>query len=289
VEDITELMESYQREKRLKEEWFKLFNSVPESIIILSENQTILDANETTMKLLGKNKSEIVGKKCYQLFHNTSMPPEGCPFIELMKRGGNFQLNEMTMETLDGRYLVTVAPYILPGESKRKFMHFAKDVTIIYKVQEKLINHLKQHNQILNIINDIQRVLFREKNVHPNLGLHDLSSGIKKVLLIITDVISMTGDSIYLLDEYENSLGLNAIDFLPSFLNECGHDNQFVVTTHHPYLINNMPTENWKIFHREGSKVSIKCGAEMSEKYKHSKQDAFIQLINDPFYSEGAS
>ena len=164
VEDITELMESYQREKRLKEEWFKLFNSVPESIIILSENQTILDANETTMKLLGKDKSEIVGKKCYQLFHNTSMPPEGCPFIELMKRGGNFQLNEMTMETLDGRYLVTVAPYILPGESKRKFMHFAKDVTIIYKVQEKLINHLKQHNQILNIINDIQRVLFREKN-----------------------------------------------------------------------------------------------------------------------------
>jgi len=132
-------------------------------------------------------------------------------------------------------------------------------------------------------------LLFREKNVHPNLGLHDLSSGIKKVLLIITDVISMTGDSIYLLDEYENSLGLNAIDFLPSFLNECGHDNQFVVTTHHPYLINNMPTENWKIFHREGSKVSIKCGAEMSEKYKHSKQDAFIQLINDPFYSEGAS
>ena len=43
-------------------------------------------------------------------------------------------------------------------------MHFAKDVTIIYKVQEKLINYLKQYNQILKIINDIQRILFREKD-----------------------------------------------------------------------------------------------------------------------------
>ena len=127
--------------------------------------------------------------------------------------------------------------------------------------------------------------LIKEEKINRNIPVLELSSGMQKVLLIITDIISLPKGSIYMVDEYENSLGINAIDFLPGFLADHGTDVQFLVTTHHPYLINSMPIKTWRVFHRSGSKVSIKDGAELEEKYGKSKQKAFIQLINDPFYT----
>jgi AAA15 family ATPase/GTPase len=125
----------------------------------------------------------------------------------------------------------------------------------------------------------------KEKGVKDLIPLQELSSGMQKVLLIITDILSLTQNCIYIIDEYENSLGINAINFLPEFLLNYGGDNQFIITTHHPYLINNMPMKNWLVFNRNGSSVNIKNGSEFEEKFGKSKQKAFVQLISDPFYS----
>jgi hypothetical protein len=125
----------------------------------------------------------------------------------------------------------------------------------------------------------------KEKGVKGWVPLHELSSGMQKVLLIISDIVSLPNGSIYLIDEYENSLGVNAIDFLPQFLLDHGESLQFLITTHHPYLINSMPIKSWRVFHRIGSNVAIKHGADLEQKYGKSKQQAFIQLMNDPFYA----
>ena len=125
----------------------------------------------------------------------------------------------------------------------------------------------------------------KEKKVPQLIGIHELSSGMQKVLLLLTDIMTLPEGWIYLLDEYENSLGINAINFLPEFLDQHGGGNQFIITTHHPYLINNMPIKNWYVFHRNGSKVDIKYGKELEERYGKSKQKAFIQLMNDPIYT----
>ncbi len=127
--------------------------------------------------------------------------------------------------------------------------------------------------------------LIREEKVDKKIPLPELSSGMQKVLLILADIITLPKGSIYIIDEYENSLGINAIDFLPEFLDGHGTDVQFFITTHHPYLINNMPMKTWRVFHRNVSRVSIKSGEELEEKYGKSKQQAFVKLINDPFYS----
>ena len=104
--------------------------------------------------------------------------------------------------------------------------------------------------------------LIKEEKINSRIPVHQLSSGMQKVLLIIADIITLPKGSIYIIDEYENSLGINAIDFLPEFLVAHGMDTQFLVTTHHPYLINSMPMRTWRVFHRNGSRVSIRDGAE---------------------------
>lgn len=126
----------------------------------------------------------------------------------------------------------------------------------------------------------------KEKGVSQRINLNGLSSGMQKVLLIITDILTLPKNSIYIIDEYENSLGVNAIDFLPEFLlSHAPIDSQFFITTHHPYLINSMPIENWRIFNRHGSHVEVKSGSQLKDKYGKSKQLAFTQLMNDPLYT----
>ncbi|MFS2137354.1 AAA family ATPase [Duganella sp. Dugasp56] len=139
----------------------------------------------------------------------------------------------------------------------------------------------------LNVGFDSLVMAIKENNVEHWIPLKNVSSGMLKVLLILTDILCLPSDSIYMIDEYENSLGVNAIDFLPDLLLENLERTQFFVTSHHPYLINNIPLKDWFVFGRHGGNVTVKYGSELKERYGLSKQEVFTQLINDPFYLEG--
>lgn len=128
----------------------------------------------------------------------------------------------------------------------------------------------------------------KEKDNDTWIPLGEFSAGMRKVLLILTDILTLPVDGgVYLLDEYENSLGISAINFFPSVLFEVDSPSQFILTSHHPYIIGNVPVKNWIVFHRRGTSVLVKQGEELQDRFSKSKQQAFIQLINDPFYNEG--
>ncbi len=127
----------------------------------------------------------------------------------------------------------------------------------------------------------------KEKNVDDWIPLDQISSGMKKILFMLTDICSLPEGSIYFIDEYENSLGINAINFLPEFLSDYQDKIQFFITSHHPYLINNIPGKNWYLCYRKGQNIFIKYGKELVDRYGESKQSAFVNLINDTIYSEG--
>jgi len=130
-------------------------------------------------------------------------------------------------------------------------------------------------------------VLLKERGIKEPVTLSEISSGMQKVLLIITDVLTWPEDMLYMIDEYDNSLGTNAIDFLHSFLADYGGGRQFIVTTHHPLLINAIPLADWFVFHRKGLNITVTRGHELESRYGRSKQQTFTQLINDPLYTEG--
>lgn len=127
----------------------------------------------------------------------------------------------------------------------------------------------------------------KEKNVDDWIPLSELSSGMQKIVFMLTDICSLPEGSVYFIDEYENSLGINAINIIPELLVEYKHKIQFFITSHHPYLINNVPVENWYVCYRSGQNVNIKYGSDLEKRYGSSKQKAFVNLMNDPLYSEG--
>ncbi|MFN6033676.1 MAG: hypothetical protein ACK48B_06445, partial [Dolichospermum sp.] len=70
---------------------------------------------------------------------------------------------------------------------------------------------------------------------------------------------------------------VNCIDSVTDLILE-NRDLQFFITSHHPYIINNISPAYWKIVTRTGGLVSVK-----NSEYFHisnSRQKAFIDLIN---------
>lgn len=127
----------------------------------------------------------------------------------------------------------------------------------------------------------------KEHNIEKLIRLDEMSSGMQKALLIITDLCALPESAIYLIDEYENSLGVGAINVLPNALFAEEFNLQLFITSHHPYIISKFPVENWYVTYRKGSRVQFSYGAELVERYSLSKQDKYFQLVNDPYYSEG--
>ena len=139
------------------------------------------------------------------------------------------------------------------------------------------------------------KIVSGAKGVIPNMSIShkgikkpiqwtELSSGMIKTLLILTDILTAPNESVILIDEYENSLGFTTIDFFPDFINIIEKRIQYFITSHHPYLINKIPRKNWYLLHRGENKINIIYGEDLLKRYSKSKQQAFIQLINDPIY-----
>lgn len=179
--------------------------------------------------------------------------------------------------------------FILEKYFPKKFKAIVEQFRAIFpKIESMYTKSAGEHFGIQDVGN-ASILILKEYGIKSPIPLTEISSGMQKVLLILADVIVAPKGTLYLIDEYENSLGINAINFLPGFLTEFGGGRQFMLTTHHPMLINAIPLSSWFVFHREGVHITVKYGSELEERYGKSKQQRFTQLLNDPFYSGGVN
>jgi len=117
------------------------------------------------------------------------------------------------------------------------------------------------------------------------ISLQEISSGMFKTLMHLVEINLMPDGSVILIDEFENSLGVNCIDAVAGSLLNPGRKLQYIITSHHPYIINNIDMKYWKVVMRKGSKVFSKSAEEL--KLGKSKHEAFKKLLNLEEFSEG--
>ncbi len=107
---------------------------------------------------------------------------------------------------------------------------------------------------------------------------HDISNGMLKTIYYIVELFTMSENSLVLIDEFENGLGVNCIDLLSEFLLTERKDLQFIITSHHPKIINYIPKEKWKIIERNIGTVTNANSNEYG--IGNSQHDAYFNLIN---------
>lgn len=132
-------------------------------------------------------------------------------------------------------------------------------------------------------------VTIEEAGVPKPIRLHDLSSGMRRTLRHLVELALTPPGSTILIDEYENSLGVNCLPSITRHLLNRTREIQLIATSHHPYVINNIDLSYWKIVSRRGSQVYVRDAAAIPELQTASKQDAFVRLMNAEAYRHGIS
>lgn len=106
----------------------------------------------------------------------------------------------------------------------------------------------------------------------------NISNGMLKTIYYLVELYTLAENSFVLIDEFENGLGVNCIDLLSEFMFSERNDLQFIITSHHPKIINAINKYKWKIIERTGQVVknydSIDFGI------GNSQHDAYFNLVN---------
>ncbi len=159
-------------------------------------------------------------------------------------------------------------------------------IDIFPHVESVKIEPINDNNKKLPFFfKEIPFIQIKEKNVCHWIEEFKMSSGMLRTLMHIAELYLCADNTVILIDEFENSLGINCINQVTQSILESERNLQFIITSHHPYIINDMNFSHWKIVTRKGSTVT----AIDAEKFGigKSKHQAFTQLANLTAYSEG--
>ncbi|PHS11008.1 MAG: hypothetical protein COA78_10650 [Blastopirellula sp.] len=128
------------------------------------------------------------------------------------------------------------------------------------------------------------RITLQEAGVDKPIPEESISSGMMRTLMHLSRMWLWPDGTVVLIDEFENSFGINCMDFVTHDLLVQSNRMQFILTSHHPYIINNVDMKNWKIVSRNGRKVSVQDSSLLNGTSRH---EAFLQLLNLPEYADG--
>lgn len=126
----------------------------------------------------------------------------------------------------------------------------------------------------------------KERGVDAWIMQDSISSGMFRTLSQITFLVLAQDGDIILIDEFENGLGVNCIDQLADQILDADQNIQVIITSHHPYIINSIPFEKWKVVTRNRCNLKVLTADDLKIG-KHSKHDAFMQLIQTNAYRMG--
>jgi predicted ATPase len=127
-----------------------------------------------------------------------------------------------------------------------------------------------------------------ETGVVGPIDFGQMSLGMQRYLSFLIHLSFAPPGTVVLIDELESSFGVNCLPAVTDFLLRRAPDLQFIITSHHPYIIEKIPPSHWKIVTRHGSRVRVLDAKSIPALVGgRSHLDRFTRLINLPEYEQG--
>jgi PAS domain S-box-containing protein len=124
------------QKKEAREEWELTFDTVTDLVAIIDRNHRIVQINEAIARRFSITKEEAVGKRCYELFHDSFSARDGCP-CERMLIDGMEHETEFYEKRLDSHFWVTVSPLRKKDGELIGCIHVARDITEWKRAEEE--------------------------------------------------------------------------------------------------------------------------------------------------------
>ena len=204
------------------------------------------------------------------------------------RNDNSFTVSEKSLHILKKKY-TKLEDIVSSNENigVKLYLVYENKLDIFEKIKSKFIEIFQQVDDIksvplemdgipVKITESVPAIYIKEKSVSKWIREDRVSSGMMRTLIHLSEIFLSSEGTVILIDEFENSLGINCIDILTEDLIHENKTLQFIATSHHPYIINNIPYEYWKIVTRRGGHINIRNASDYN--LGKSKQDAFIQL-----------
>lgn len=165
------------------DEFYQLFNSAPDAMLVVDQNHQIIRVNEAFSKLSGLHVNKIIGRQCNEILKGATCHSSACPLSRILKGEKRVELETEKIRT-NGRSMpciVTTTPFKEADGSMIGMIAVVKDITE-HKQTEKVLadsaRNLQRSNQALQdfahiVSHDLQEPLMliqafsrklREKN-----------------------------------------------------------------------------------------------------------------------------
>ena len=284
---------SFEDDEKKKEDEREKFSLIYERLT--SNNQVLIERNLEEIRYKGSSMPKLSSQQSMiYILKEESVIKEAFDALNKIEyrdhtiNGRRFINSNQSLHSLKNKYK-TLDSIVNSDEDIRTklYLTFENKLDIYEKIKSRFIDIFQQIGDIKvepfkdNWPQAIAELLLpviyiKEKSVPKWIREDRMSSGMLRTIIHIAEIILANEGSVILINEFENSLGINCIDILTD---DVIHENktlQFIATSHHPYIINNIPYEYWKIVTRQGGHISI--GNASDYHLGKSKQDAFIQL-----------
>ncbi|MHB1390981.1 MAG: PAS domain S-box protein [Thermoleophilia bacterium] len=118
-------------------EWETTFDSMANGVSIHDRDFTIMRANKALAEMLGTTTEALIGRKCFEVFHQRTRPIKNCPHHQAIATGRNVTI--VAEEPTLGRILTISADPLLDPEGEIVgTVHDVRDITEQEHLREQL-------------------------------------------------------------------------------------------------------------------------------------------------------
>lgn len=206
--DITGDKQTEEELHRLSKDREEIFQALGNATIIIDPEFNIIDINRLTIEATGKSKDELLGKKCYEIFHGTKRPYEGCPAEQIIT-SAHYVPIEKEIPALGGTFIVACTPVLNNSEHLVKIIHSATNITGRKQAEEEL----KKHRNHLEELVKERTKQFEESNAELETFAYTVSHDLRAPLR------AMYGLAQALNEDYANKLDAEGKEYAQRIIN----------------------------------------------------------------------
>ena len=113
-----------------------IFNGIASPVAMTDIDYTIIEVNNAATVFFGRPRETLIGRKCYRVFFNRSLPCRYCKALDCLHGGG---MTETDAEVQDRVYSFQYHNVKVPQNSRMEFIEIIKDITEQKRLQEDLV------------------------------------------------------------------------------------------------------------------------------------------------------
>jgi two-component system, NtrC family, sensor kinase len=142
-----------QEERKLRErtkEMETILNGIQDFILVITPDMKIIEANESFLTKMGYARTDVIGKKCFEVYfrydHPCNQEKIDCPLKEVIRNKRKVRKIQTRLMP-DGEkcyYEVYIYPIWETDGKISKFIHISRDVTQQRKEEEEITRRLEQ-------------------------------------------------------------------------------------------------------------------------------------------------